>query len=480
MGCSTTAYSCLVKQAMVSGEKVVFAVPTAGRAGRFASTIRSYAEHFRRHCVYPQIIVSNNDLDTACSRAYKDVIEVLRREYPDFEITYVDLDCHRELARRTAAKAGIPDAIALRLISDGCAQLDRNSPLYGSNRNAILAMTRGRVIVFADDDTLVKHGSEPSAVSPLPYFSMSEISFNGTGPGDAKDLNLLHEGIRHFEEIGVPEASHPADGLPRGTGARIVVTSFGSIGDSGWHDNLPLLLSAHEETLDYVSSLQNGSERFSSERIVRRSPSKSLRTPLMALMSMCMCLDNRVSLPCFYPCGRGEDDIFAATMRCLWPNNDMVHIAHMIAHSPDARQAIPVRLRISPQSLMVSIFDWAKLQGISTLPDVIAMLRDIDTKSESVRAERYAFFGTITLHSIANRLMQNLTSRPNGSASWKRYLIDLIFQAEELIHKLSRDPHSVISHFCGGVDLLSKKVDVLRESLEWWPRLMDATEVEQA
>jgi hypothetical protein len=128
-------------------------------------------------------------------------------------------------------------------------------------------------------------------------------------------------------------------------------------------------------------------------------------------------------------------------------------------------------MKISSQSLMVSMFDCASMEGVSGLPDAIEMVRDLTRVSSRAFVERCAHVATIAMHSASNRLMENLAVQPKGSPSWKRVIARLLFDAEEVVYRLSREPERVLEHYCGGVGVLRAKTDLLLECLEYWPAI---------
>lgn len=458
---------------MIGPESVIFAIPTMGRPRHLAKAVASYASNFRRHGVFPRILISNNDPNKENRSVYAGVVGLLREAYKDFDITYVDAVDHGLLTERLSEMADIPSGLVRRLIGDDSSQTDAASPRYGANRNVILAMTRGSLVIFADDDTLLPSLESATSTrdSCMPYFGMMESFPHGETPMSGVLVDFFRENIQHFD-LGAP---HIARALghqdAREDRERVVVSSFGSVGDSGWQDNLPLLLSRHEETLNFASGLSDAAQMMTSCRQIYRAPARHQLTPPAGLMSMSMCIDNRGSVPCFFPCGRGEDDIFAAALRCTSPKARMVHVAHVVQHVPGLRHGSAASMKISSQSLMVSMFDCASMEGVSGLPDAIEMVRDLTRVSSRAFVERCAHVATIAMHSASNRLMENLAVQPKGSPSWKRVIARLLFDAEEVVYRLSREPERVLEHYCGGVGVLRAKTDLLLECLEYWPAI---------
>jgi hypothetical protein len=257
---------------------------------------------------------------------------------------------HRE--RLVAAMGRSPLAEVARFAFLGLPAVDNSC---GANRNAILADTRGDVILAADDDVLwrIPHLEVTPGLALGPGRDLGElVPFEGwaearrAAPWRARvDLPGLHEQLlgrtvadsilRH-----APGGALDSDPLTPALFERIAsgrlhtpITQMGFLGDPGLGSAFPYLLLEGASRERLLSSPARYRAACARAPALRRVPRLTI-SPGPYCMAYVLGIDNRRPLPPFFPVMRNSDGAFAACLRLCDPDALIGQIPHAILHCP--------------------------------------------------------------------------------------------------------------------------------------------------
>lgn len=286
----------------------------------------------------PRLVVVDDGADR---QATLDALQSLR-----VEVSYVGRDEKLASCARLAAATGVPRPIVeLGLLGDPALGFSA-----GANRNALLLACAGRAVLGLDDDMCCELAMAPGDGDRPLQLSNSEptaLWFYGDRVERAHavqrcevDLLAAHEALlgrdlKDFVKVGEPAgAEHFARELHHGFG-RVAISVSGVHGDCGLSSPLPYLMKggATRERLltDY--------ERHRVAREILRV----VEAPTITRRAFCMTgaigLDHRELLPPFLPAGRGEDGVFATTLRLCDPFGFIGLIPVAVLHDPQAGRA---------------------------------------------------------------------------------------------------------------------------------------------
>lgn len=295
-----------------------------------------------------RVLVLDDGPDHAASRASADAIRAATLP-AELEIVHIDRTLRAQLIETVAATAG-NDRAALRWLFEGDA--DDADASYGSNLNLALLLTAGQRFLMIDDDALL----EPFQLqAPTPSLSLRiqhrfETRFPRPGENEraqyeAANINPL---TAHGEILGSSIAALARQhGLQDGhllrelspqmihefsLRPRLRLTTNGTLGDSGTGD-MAWLYSLPAEALQAWLA---GPEIYRQQAFGRRVARATLETQIASSISLMTTtltgVDNRELLLPVGAKGRGEDLMFGAGIRYLYPGTPCAALPWMLPH----------------------------------------------------------------------------------------------------------------------------------------------------
>ncbi len=298
------------------------AIPTAGRSDLLRRCLQSLVAHCKRHGESPRILVVDGSPDEASRNANRCELASLARQW-DGGAVYVG----------EAEAAFLRDLLHGRGADRQLLEFAFTPGTTGSNRNLILALTRGEQVLMVDDDVVCETwesaGDGRLAVTghedpcETRYFrtraeALSSVTFTEANLMDAhgrllgRSIAALVPEDAALIEVGTPCASvlHALEGIGAG---EVVLTFAGLAGDSGIYCPYRALFSAQGP--GHVADLAEAEYQaaFTSRERTRIAPRNTV-THSAQCMAYCMGLTNERMLPPFSPLGRNQDGLFGALL----------------------------------------------------------------------------------------------------------------------------------------------------------------------
>lgn len=216
----------------------------------------------------------------------------------------------------------------------------------GASRNLALAVTKGKIAVFVDDDvnitsvyqrpgttfstllTSVARRPELVRVADSADIRNGLVRYHGDvikelTKGVSKSINsVLHD----YDRVECDQLDPPTiSALEQGTSGRVIACMSGYYGHPGFSDMTPLGLLSPAQPPDF--SMDAGSQV--QLQLAATSP---LLTKDEFLMTLAAALDNVNYLPPFLPVGRGQDQLFMRVCRRLISGSMTMHLPFMVDH----------------------------------------------------------------------------------------------------------------------------------------------------
>lgn len=231
-------------------EVAAIGVPSSNRPEALAACLTSYLENCSTYGRRPDVVVCGTQRDGQMDAAYRRVLADIARRYGS-DVSYAGSPETARFADRLAEAAGVDPAVVRFALSDS---EDVGLP-YGVNRNALLLHNAGRPFASVDDDTrgaFRRYGEGGPGLAVTSEPGVSEIRVLATRDEALAEVEteMVDWLARHGAALGAEAAAllsadpdRPIDTrlagrdafgpLSRGDG-RIVLTSQGWVGDSGW------------------------------------------------------------------------------------------------------------------------------------------------------------------------------------------------------------------------------------------------------
>ncbi|GGK48897.1 hypothetical protein GCM10011322_39920 [Salinarimonas ramus] len=332
-------------------------VPSSGRPESLAECLASYVANAQDYGHSPEIVVCGRQPDAATEAAYEGVLAHLaaRTGLPVAYAGAAEIDA---FAARLAEAAGVDPAIVRFALDDG----EGAGAPYGTGRNTLLLHNAGRAFVSVDDDTRadmrMRAAADDTGVTLRSDAGIAEIrvaasraeALAGAVP---RAVDWLGQHAAHLgAEVPALFAADPARPL-RAEGAdadafarlakgegRIVTTSHGWLGDSGWAgaDEARWLTGP---SFDLVTAdPETYSRALASREILRDVPGLTLGRG-GDFFCLSAGFDARRPLVPFLPVQRREDALFGFVSMLADPTAVAAHLPGMILHdrapTPGAR-----------------------------------------------------------------------------------------------------------------------------------------------
>lgn len=311
---------------------------TRDRAVLLRRAVASAFVHARMHDRAPQLVVVDDSDDR---RATLDALQSLR-----VEVSYIGREEKLASCARLAARTGVPRAIVeLGLFGDPAIGFTA-----GANRNALLLACAGRALLGLDDDMCCELAMAPRTGEqlelangePTALWFYGDRSERTHGVRRCSDVDLLaaHEALlgRDLASLvaaGAPAgAEHFARELHHGLG-RVAISVSGVHGDCGLSSPLSYLMKGGATRERLLADYERNR--------VAREILRVVEAPTVTRRAFCMTgaigLDHRELLPPFLPAGRGEDGVFATTLRLCDPFGFIGLVPVAVLHDPEGGRA---------------------------------------------------------------------------------------------------------------------------------------------
>lgn len=472
-----------------SGRSTI-AIPSFARPALAARAAASYASNVSKFGEELDVVVSINDTSDKASNAYASAISKACAKVP-CNVFLIDLEAQRRFSQRVASVSGVSEAIVEFCLLGDIAGTKRGSNRYGANRNIILAAMHGSKFIYADDDTVADIEGGPLLPGKIEFWGHSSleteiigwVSCDDRPPIESRSFASMHNAL-----LGKSLSSLPSDAIidqepcihrtMQPDDGRVVLTCFGSRGDSGFVDNLSILSSLNARTREFALSDRLNGISSTTSRQIRRNVNNYAVGHSSAVLSMCLGVDATVELPFFFPFGRGEDDVFKAFVLNFFPNYYVGHIPYTILHVPgEQRVGIVPAIRVTFQNLLISLIsDIAKglttaerrPHGVATALLNLAAMCDLDFSGVCAKAI------TSSLEIRASPLILSLGMEPKGTLHWEQTVRNLIFSIEEKLELFSSEPCQAMKATFVDIQSVKGIITTYANALLAWPQMLVA------
>jgi hypothetical protein len=307
-------------------------IPTSGRTKLIERCVESFSAHARKYGRELRFIIAGADRARA------------------------------EEFASAMGQAGIDPAIArfalLGEAADLPAGMARNT---GANRNVLLLECAGEAFLSVDDDTLCSFVRSPSwfdgrGLDGLIIHSLGNPLEMWFGPelpaSEAAEVDLLAElgrglgpAIKEPGRLSTAEFDHSTlEKLCSGKAISPIV-QVGLAGDAATDSPAAWLMATGTTRARLTATEAGYRAALASRRILASAPCETVSASRQ-LMSYCIALDHRETLPPFPPLGRDQDGVFGAWERIVEPNSFTLHVPFSVVHEPaEARSFPPGELR---------------------------------------------------------------------------------------------------------------------------------------
>ena len=311
----------------------------------------SYIENAKRYDRPISVVVVDDGRSDQGTAPNRELLCSLGSEY-QVPISYTDRRSRTKLALELAGAAEVdPDIVAFALTGD-----ERCDISIGACRNTFMLDSVGEVSVQADDDTVCQVIA-PSVEEPSLKFTSDDAQsyrFYEEMSSALAEASLVEQDFLglHDELLGCYVASCiPADDERLDvteakasfvkslstSGARVVRTQVGALGDSGMsHHGFRLFLdkASHERLVRSEATYRSGLIT----RIMRRRTTATTISDHPFCMTLNMGLDHRTLLPPFMPVQRKEDGVFGAVSHVCFRGAFSGFLPYCVLHLPSERQ----------------------------------------------------------------------------------------------------------------------------------------------
>jgi hypothetical protein len=478
------------------------AIPTKNRPAQLMRALDSYTANFSRYGRRMKLLVADDSRSVKQSRALKALLKA-RYARSGHELHYFGIEEKRQYVDLLTRDGEIPrEVVEFALFGP-----DGHAPTMGANRNAILLLTAGEMLLSVDDDTVcqpraplgsdvagpLRLGSEgdPSGFWSFPDHE-SALAF--TAPMNL-DVASAHEQLLGqplwslFREAAAKGAldlstacDHIMESIWTGRG-QVYVTVNGSVGDSGLYSQRSLMTHPDPETR---ARLIGSEEAY---RVTLRSREVMRHTPRATVchggpfISMFVGVDNRGLLPPFFPAFRSEDRVFGSTLAACVNPCYFGHLPWTMVHAPSRRRRCDpeAAYAVRVSDLLCACYStWAMSKSGLTVSDRLQSLgRHLLRIGVMEDADLREF-----LHVQVLRQAAGLSSRENGLLqlqNWKPeyWAAGLQAGADARLASALRTDYAMPVELQSDSRLDDPLAQVRRfirwygELLRWWPAIVD-------
>jgi hypothetical protein len=318
-------------------------IPTAGRPGRLARCLTSFADHARVHGRTMRFFVADDSRDPEMARLNEDLCAAQSAVY----LGPVEKEkLRKDLARRSRVDPEVVDFGLADPLGVGFT--------CGANRNWLLLAHEGRRFTFLDDDTVCRlHIPSGAPVGwqwmnrgsayEFTYFSSRE-EVEALPQADGVDFwsgqdHWLGRPLGAWADrppAGMENLDWAASGLHEEVAARVALVAHGIHGVPpvrGSHYMLQLRGASRDrlraQDAELLQRMRHGELLMGVHRATLAPPT-NLPGPAMAL-------DASAAMPPFIPAFHGEDAVYAGLCLALAPHFWVMHLPWSVRHDPGHR-----------------------------------------------------------------------------------------------------------------------------------------------
>ncbi len=347
-----------------STEITVMGIPTCNRPDFLKRCLSSFTDHFNQHGRIPDIIViddsrylPNSNSSSGRVHDYKNqqrnqaVLGELNEQYSG-NIYYMDKKRRAIFAKAVAQKAQVePEVLEFALMGyPGCTRSE------GGARNAFLLLTKGRLAMQTDDDTICRIAQPPDIQSGLTLTSSpssDDYWFFQSYDDAAKTVDFLDTDFLSIHEsfLGKKPSSTITKFLNKNSdiniekmqpsflhgiasdSARVLMTSLGPIGDGCLFTDLYRLFLEGESFQRLVESDEDYPWHLSTRQVIR-SATQPVISDFNRCIGMNFAIDNRTFLPPNMSAQLGCEGTFGHLMKMCFPHAFAGTLPYLLSHRP--------------------------------------------------------------------------------------------------------------------------------------------------
>lgn len=342
-------------------------VITCERPAALRRCLSTYAHHLRSHGRRCELAVMDDTTDADSRAACRDWLATFSRRF-GCEVWYAGAEEKRRYGGLLSARGVPPELVTFAL-----GHTLRLPASAGANRNALLLHTIGDEVLSCDDDSVCCVGDlREGAQTVLPAafgdahldvrFASSVRAAVASVSRSPCDLLASHEAL-----LGRPitdllctsgerlERSRLSASAGRAlcdlleNRGRVLVTVSGVLGSSGIPEPSLFMLSHGEIRKRFLKHWEEVGSPYSCCHVVRGVHQPVVSPVASVMTTTATALDNRLPLPPFVPCGRGEDTVFGATIQRWFPDSYVGYVPLAVLHVSGHRTGgigLPTRLHL--------------------------------------------------------------------------------------------------------------------------------------
>jgi len=441
-------------------------VVTANRIDELERCLTSFMENGKAFGRTNDFVVMDDSLSAEVSDATRQMLMELKNKF-DFQISYGGLEEKQRFAEALIAES----RVSKEVVDFALFAQEHVGFSGGKNRNALLLHTAGDMFYSSDDDAVCRLALPPeeeqSELNPDElremkwwFFADRQSAFDWARFVE-EDLLGIHEQllgkelcecVTSLNDIEVLNFDQ-LDGLSlrafSGT-TRVMATFTGLIGDSGapipaayrqlGDSSLERLLRSHT---DYFLA--------SKSRVVFRSVSRPRIGRLTNYNTTAMAFDNRDLLPPFIPVGRGEDYLFAHTLRYCFDGALVGDLPWAILHAPpEVRIFSPGAAQEAVSGVQLAGLVWACITnrtfwpGVKDGPERMRAIGNYLMELGSLPLAEFEELVRVHLWQIQSGQITSLERRLDSHASPPDYWAEDIHKQVEALREAMTNPDYVV------------------------------------
>jgi hypothetical protein len=430
---------------------------TRDRPALLERAIRSYVANASAHGRSPSVLVCDDAADPRTRAAARLNLAHLRDDLAA-PIAYVGEEEKRAFADALANESGVHRDVVDFALFDvaGC------GATFGANRNAMLLLTCGELVLAADDDTVCRPATAPDPrggvalvgeSDPQQYWFFDDIA-TALESGIYVDADVLGE---HERLLGWTLASlvasegsdvtgvcpHMLDGLSTGRG-RVALTQGGILGDSGMHSG-GSFLATRGATRQRLLASEAAYRSALHSRAILRAPERPSVGHGPQLAGTVFGIDNRTPLVPFPPVLRNEDGGFSGLLHRCFEDAYFGYPAIATVHAPETPRSFAPSAYLDAASqvrfcdvLQAVVQTWPG----SPLAPGPARVRALGNHLVDVASQSASDFQGLTRHALA--LNASVSARGYGAAL-RDFAKQPTFWANDVHELLARRADAVTS-----------------------------------
>lgn len=253
---------------------------------------------------------------------------------------------------------GIPEDVCQFAFSPSRSRLST----IGANRNSALIENPGKRYLSMDDDVICKLVRRPESSDKCLYAPFDSAAADPVYPCELRsfrDQESLQQYLvpspHNFLQVHLPVLgatvrpngsldgsddvvlmTDPEESQTHGEIAALkcIITLPGLAGDCGWHIPSHYLWLQGTSLNALLESRESYNTALASRIVLRAVKQRTMMRGSANMMSTCVGLDNRETLPPFVPFGRGEDVIFGRMVSMCFPRSCLLHLPDAVQHRP--------------------------------------------------------------------------------------------------------------------------------------------------